>query len=81
MDEAVSNLDAESERDLHVALRQVSAGRTTLLIAHRPSTISLADRVVVIDEGRVAETGTYAPLLAAGGTLARLLARSADGML
>ena len=63
---SVSNLDAESERDLHAALRQVSAGRTTLLIAHRPSTISLADRVVVIDEGQVAETGTYAPLLAAG---------------
>jgi len=81
MDEAVSNLDAESERDLHVALRQVSAGRTTLPIAHRPSTISLADRVVVIDEGRAAETGTYAPLLAAGGTLARLLAWSADGVL
>ena len=75
MDEAVSNLDAESERDLHAALRQVSAGRTTLLIAHRPSTISLADRVVVIDEGQVAETGTYAQLLAAGGTLARLLSR------
>jgi ABC-type multidrug transport system fused ATPase/permease subunit len=81
MDEAVSNLDAESERDLHTALRQVSAGRTTLLIAHRPSTISLADRVVVIDEGRVAETGIYTPLLASGGTLARLLARSPDGML
>jgi len=81
MDEAVSNLDAESERDLHAALQQVSAGRTTLLIAHRPSTISLADRVVVIDEGQVAETGTYTPLLASGGTLARLLTRSADGML
>jgi ATP-binding cassette subfamily C protein CydC len=81
MDEAVSNLDAESERDLHAALQRVSAGRTTLLIAHRPSTISLADRIVVIDQGQVAETGTYTPLLAAGGTLARLLARSADGIL
>jgi len=81
MDEAVSNLDAEAERDLHAALRQVAAGRTTLLIAHRPSTISLADRVVVLEDGRVAETGSYVSLLAAGGTLARLLDHSADGML
>ena len=81
MDEAVSNLDAEAERDLHAALRQVVAGRTTLLIAHRPSTISLADRVVVLEDGRVAETASYVQLLAAGGTLARLLDRSADGML
>jgi len=78
MDEAVSNLDAESEHALHTALQQVAADRTTLLIAHRPSTIKLADRIVVLDRGQVAETGTYAPMLATGGTLARLLARTPD---
>jgi ABC-type multidrug transport system fused ATPase/permease subunit len=78
MDEAVSNLDAESEHALHTALQQVAANRTTLLIAHRPSTIKLADRIVVLDQGQVAETGTYAPMLATGGTLARLLARTPD---
>jgi thiol reductant ABC exporter CydC subunit len=76
MDEAVSNLDAESERAMHAALMEVSAGRTTLLIAHRPSTIRLADRVVVLGEGRVLEIGTYDELLAAGGALSRLLAGS-----
>jgi ATP-binding cassette, subfamily C, bacterial CydC len=81
MDEAVSNLDAESERAVHTALQRLSVGRTTLLIAHRPSTIALADRIVVIDAGRVAEIGTYESLLAAGGTLARLLARPPDGIL
>ncbi len=49
--------------------------------AHRTSTISLADRIVVIDEGRVAQIGTYIPLLAGGGTLARLLTRSPDEIL
>lgn len=76
MDEAVSNLDAESERALHAALREVSSGRTTLLIAHRPSTIRLADRVVVLEKGRVLEIGTYEELLASGGALSRLLAGS-----
>ena len=76
MDEAVSNLDAESERALHGALQRVSGDRTTLLIAHRPSTIKLADRIVVIDNGQVAETGTYVALCAVEGTLTRLLARS-----
>lgn len=80
MDEAVSNLDAESERALHSALQRVSGDRTTLLIAHRPSTIKLADRIVVIDKGRVAETGTYTSLCAAEGALTRLLARSPDGI-
>jgi ATP-binding cassette subfamily C protein CydC len=76
MDEAVSNLDAESEQALHAALMEVSSGRTTLLIAHRPSTIRLADRIVVLEEGRVAEIGAYEDLLASGGALARLLAGS-----
>jgi ABC-type multidrug transport system fused ATPase/permease subunit len=74
MDEAVSNLDAESERAMHAALMQVASGRTTLLIAHRPSTIRLADRVVVVRDGEIAEMGSYDELLAAGGELAALLA-------
>jgi ATP-binding cassette subfamily C protein CydC len=76
MDEAVSNLDAESERALHAALMEVASGRTTLLIAHRPSTIRLADRIVVLEAGRVSEIGAYGELLASGGALARLLAGS-----
>jgi thiol reductant ABC exporter CydC subunit len=74
MDEAVSNLDAESERAMHAALMQVASGRTTLLIAHRPSTIRLADRVVVVRDGEIAEMGSYDELLAADGELAALLA-------
>ena len=75
MDEAVSNLDAESERELHRALMAVSSHRTTLLIAHRPSTIRLADRVVVLRSGRVDEVGSYTELMAReSGSLARLLA-------
>ena len=74
MDEAVANLDAESEAVLHGAIAEVARDRTTLLIAHRPSTIRTADQVVVLDHGRVVETGTYAALMAAGGPLATLLA-------
>jgi ATP-binding cassette subfamily C protein CydC len=73
MDEAVSNLDAGSEAALHRALGEASARRTTLLIAHRPSTIRLADRVLVMEAGRIVETGTFDELSAAGGTFARLL--------
>jgi ABC-type multidrug transport system fused ATPase/permease subunit len=76
MDEAVSNLDAESERALHAALVEVATGRTTVLIAHRPSTIRLADRVVVLEDGHVMEEGPYQLLLGSGGALSRLLADS-----
>lgn len=76
MDEAVSNLDAESEAALHAALQEATARRTTLLIAHRPSTIRIADRVVVLDAGRVMESGSYAELMESGGALAALLAGS-----
>jgi ATP-binding cassette, subfamily C, bacterial CydC len=74
MDEAVSNLDAESERAIHAAMVEAASGRTTLLIAHRPSTIRLADRVVVLENGRVMEEGPYQRLLDSGGALSRLLA-------
>jgi ATP-binding cassette, subfamily C, bacterial CydC len=73
LDEAVSNLDAEAERDLHRALRRVAADTTTILIAHRPSTMQLADRLIVLESGRVAETGTYDELTGRDGALTRLI--------
>ena len=81
MDEAVSNLDTQSEQLLQVAMAEIRQGRTTLLIAHRLSTIRSADRLVVLEGGRVAETGTYAELIDAGGTFARLVAGQQLGLL
>jgi ATP-binding cassette subfamily C protein CydC len=78
MDEAVSNLDAESERALEVAMARARSGRTTLVIAHRLSTILAADRVVVLADGRVAESGTHLELLARGDVYARLIGAQAS---
>jgi len=72
LDEATSALDTESEAQVQVALERLMAGRATLLIAHRLSTVKGADRIYVIDKGKVVETGTHAGLLRARGLYARL---------
>ncbi|MFN7051963.1 MAG: ABC transporter ATP-binding protein, partial [Gemmobacter sp.] len=74
LDEATSALDSETEREIQQALEALSAGRTTLVIAHRLGTIRNADRIVVMEQGRIVETGDHAALLASGGAYARLAA-------
>jgi ATP-binding cassette subfamily C protein CydC len=74
LDEAASNLDTENERLVQQALDTARLGRTTLVIAHRLSTVRHADRIVVLAGGRVAEAGTHDELMVAGGAYARLMA-------
>jgi subfamily B ATP-binding cassette protein MsbA len=72
LDEATSALDTESERHIQAALARLQAGRTTLVIAHRLSTVEQADEIVVMDEGAIVERGTHAALLARDGVYAQL---------
>jgi ATP-binding cassette subfamily B protein len=78
LDEATSHLDSENERLVHQALKRLMAGRTTLMIAHRLSTVREADHLVVLDEGAVVEQGTHEELVEKGGVYARLIAMN-DG--
>jgi ATP-binding cassette, subfamily B, bacterial MsbA len=72
LDEATSALDSESERYIQASLERLMQGRTTFVVAHRLSTIERAHRIVVLDQGRIAEVGSHATLLAAGGLYAHL---------
>ena len=74
LDEATSALDAESEHAVQQALAALSRNRTTLVIAHRLATVRRADRIVVVDDGRIVATGTHETLVRAGGLYARLAA-------
>jgi ATP-binding cassette subfamily B protein len=79
LDEATSNLDLATEARVNAAMRTASRGRTTILIAHRLQTARLADRIVVVDSGRVVEDGTHESLLARDGHYARLWEASSGG--
>ena len=75
LDEATSALDVQTERAVGEALERLAEGRTTIVIAHRLSTVRDADQIVVLDRGEIVERGTHDELLALGGRYAALVAR------
>ncbi|PDW03650.1 ABC transporter permease [Candidatus Viridilinea mediisalina] len=79
LDEPTAALDAEREYEIFQRFRELTAGRIAFLISHRFSTVRMADRIVVIEQGQLSESGTHAELLALGGTYARLFHMQAEG--
>ncbi len=80
LDEATSSLDVQTERAVEDALDELASGRTTIVIAHRLSTVREADQIVVLDQGEIVERGTHDDLLAAGGRYAALVARDSGDL-
>ena len=80
LDDATSSVDPTKEHEIRSALLEVMAGRTTLIIAHRPATIALADRVVLLHEGRIVADGTHAELLARDERYREVLAAAANAL-
>ncbi len=78
LDEATSNLDVATEKEVNSAIKEISQGRTVLIIAHRLSTVVEADEILVLDHGAIVERGTHESLLQAGGTYARLFELQQD---
>jgi len=80
LDEATSALDTRTEQDIQAALRDVARNRTTLVIAHRLSTVVEADEIIVLQEGAIAERGTHGGLIAASGLYADMWRRQSEAM-
>ena len=78
LDEPTAALDAQAEYEVYERFRELTAGRATLLISHRFSTVRMADHIVVLEGGRVVEQGTHEALLAAAGTYAHLYEKQAS---
>ena len=78
LDEALSNVDAENEAVIQVALDHLMEGRTTLIIAHRLSSVVKADRIIVLEDGRLVESGNHGELVSAGGVYAELMAQQRE---
>ncbi len=80
LDEATSAMDTETERQIHTALERLSVGRTTIMIAHRLSTLRSADKLIVIDNGKMPESGTHAELIAKKGIYHKLYRMQAEAL-